>query len=344
MITQTIALFVDAYRELNAKKLFWITMALSSIVVVIYAGFGLNEKGLTFLWWQFDTPMFTSSLLPPAKFYIWTFAAFGVPIWLTWAQTVLALVSTASIFPDFMSAGSIELLLCRPIGRVRLLLTKYLTGLLFVAMQVLAFALACFLVIGFRGGTWEPRLFLAVPIVVLFFSYMFAVCALLGLVTRSSIAALLLTILLWTGLFILNRTHDGFLQAKIGADIRLARAEGAVERASEPTEHQVRAVEEAEIEAAAWAKWHKRLSIAKAVLPKTTETIELLNENLLTKADTDVILSALIGSDNGQDREVASRVDDIARERSLAWILGSSLAFEGAILALTCVYFVRRDL
>ena len=42
---QTRALFIDAYRELNAKKLFWITMALNLMAVVIFASLGINAKG-----------------------------------------------------------------------------------------------------------------------------------------------------------------------------------------------------------------------------------------------------------------------------------------------------------
>src|SRR5258705_12779130 len=87
----------------------------------------------------------------------------------------------ASIFPDFTAGGSVDLYLSRPISRLRLFLTKYATGLLFVALQVAVFASACFLVIGIRGGAWEPRIFLSIPLVVLVFSLLFCICVLLGL-------------------------------------------------------------------------------------------------------------------------------------------------------------------
>ena len=47
MMIQTWALFVDAYRELNSKRLFWITMTLSALVVAVFGMFGINERGLT---------------------------------------------------------------------------------------------------------------------------------------------------------------------------------------------------------------------------------------------------------------------------------------------------------
>ena len=71
----------------------------------------------------------------------------------------------ASIFPDFVDRGSIDLMLSKPIGRTRLFFTKFLTGLLFAGLQVTVFTLASFLVIGLRGGDWEPWIFIAVPLV-----------------------------------------------------------------------------------------------------------------------------------------------------------------------------------
>ena len=52
MIRQTVALFIDAYRELNARKLFWITLILSVIVVVAFALLGINDRGISFLHWN----------------------------------------------------------------------------------------------------------------------------------------------------------------------------------------------------------------------------------------------------------------------------------------------------
>ncbi|XOV75481.1 MAG: hypothetical protein ACFHWZ_19225 [Phycisphaerales bacterium] len=45
---KTWALFVDAYRELNSKKLFWITMILSGLVVAIFGAIGLRRMGSAF--------------------------------------------------------------------------------------------------------------------------------------------------------------------------------------------------------------------------------------------------------------------------------------------------------
>jgi ABC-2 family transporter protein len=203
VLRQTKALFLDAYRELNARKLFWVTLALSVLVVSAFTAISIKDGSIRFLWWTVDANV-RGPMADPAKFYKAMFVTFGIDIWLAWAAMVLALISSASIFPDFLSGGAIELVLSKPMSRLRLFLTKYATGLLFVAIQVGVFATACFMLIGVKGGSWDFRVFLAVPIIVGVYSFLFCVCALLGIVTRSTIASLLLTLLVWFLIFVVN--------------------------------------------------------------------------------------------------------------------------------------------
>lgn len=225
ILTQTTAMLVDAYRELNSKKMFWISLILSGLVVASIACVGINNKGLTILWWTISLDILNTSFLSPASFYKFVFIQFGFNFWLAWIASILALISTASIIPDLVAGGSIELSLSKPIARVRLFLTKYATALLFTGLQVGVFTLASFLVIGVRGGSWEWSIFLAIPLVLLFFSFIYCVCALLGLVTRSTIAALLLSVLFWFFLFLINISERTVLLFKLNAEDRIASAE-----------------------------------------------------------------------------------------------------------------------
>lgn len=215
-MTQTLALLLDAYRELNAKRLFWFTLCISGIVVASFAMISNNERGLQVMWWTLDLPVLATSVIPADQFHKLFFVNLGLGVWLTWIAMILALVSTASIFPDFLAGGAIELMLSKPIGRLRLFATKYIAALLFVGLQVGIFTLASFLVIGYHGGGWVPAIFLAVPIVVLVYSYLFSVCVLIGTLWRSTIAALMLTLLAWGLIFMGNSAELGLLLIKTG--------------------------------------------------------------------------------------------------------------------------------
>src|SRR5205814_3639124 len=152
----------------------------------------VSPTGLTFASHDWQSPY-----IPAESQYKYFFNYIIVDGWLTWGMLILAMVSTAGIFPDFLSGGAIDLFISKPISRLRLFLTKYLCGMLFVLLQVTIFAIVAFIVVGVRGTMWEPRLFLAIPIVLCMFSYLYAISILFGVLTRSTVAALLMTILTW---------------------------------------------------------------------------------------------------------------------------------------------------
>ncbi len=316
MTTQTLALLLDAYRELNSKRLFWIALAISGLIVAAFAALGVTPSGVTILFWEVDVPFMDAVDLTPERFYKLLFTNFGVGFWLAWLGSILALVSTAGMIPDFIASGAVELTLSKPISRVRLFLTKYLCGLLFVTLQVGVFSTASFLVIGIRGGVWEPGLFLAVPLVVIFFSYLFSVCALLGLLTRSTIASLLLTLLFWFFLFCLNAADVVVLQGRemnalrqeltlariermersTAEIIRRARVEGGhddpdapiaadeLDKANPRLADARAALERARRQAPRWDLASRIVVGVKTVFPKTSETVQLIDRWIVEAA------------------------------------------------------------
>jgi len=399
-MSQTIALLIDAYRELNAKKLFWIVLILSGIFVLAMACLGNDAKGLTILVWHIDLPFAGTNVISRPMFYKILFLFAGINVWLTWAATGLALISTAGIIPDFIGSGSIELALSKPIGRVRLFLTKYMTGLLFVAMQVTVFCAGTFLVLGFRGGEWSWRLFLGIPIVLVFFSYLYCVCALIGLLTRSTIAALLLTVLFWLMIFLVHTAEATVLQFKVRYDMaatlqagRLTEKASALEELrsqrarldaspppsgeSPPTELEqekaklaldVKITSASETYAAREKKLEstrgtqRSLTIAhsilfgtKTVMPKTAETIALLSRWLISKEEAEKLLpdpppdsqrspfSEPERDIRVSERDIQKEMQRIIRERSLGWVVGTSVVFELVILCMAAWIFRRRD-
>lgn len=389
MITQTLALFLDAYRELNARRLFWIVLGLSGLIVGSMACVANDAEGLVVLWWHIDLPFLSTAVMPRPMFYKLMFIALGINVWLTWAAMVLALVSTSGIIPEFVSNGSIEMALSKPIGRLRLFLTKYATGLLFVALQVTVFSLGAFLVLGVRGGEWSWRLFLAVPLVVLVFSYLYALCALIGLLTRSGIAALLLTVLCWLMIFLVHTTETGVLlqlrveneqavvqrradletreakltEAKAARDEAAASPERAADlaRLNEQIAGMERTIATRQTRLQSVESTLRKLRIAhsilfgvKTVMPKTAETSGLLQRALLTKEDQDRLIARAPEPPPGFERDtepdlrvsprfVQREVNRILRGRSIGWVIGTSLAFEAAMVLLAAAWFVRKD-
>jgi ABC-type transport system involved in multi-copper enzyme maturation permease subunit len=359
-MTQTWAIFLEAYRNLNSKKLFWLVLVLSVLVVVAVACIGINEKGLKVAFWQIDNEVFNTKQMPPDQFYKMMFATVGIGIWLSWLATILALISTAGIFPDLITSGSIDLFVSKPISRLRLFITEYAAGLLFTALQVTVFSAACFLVIALRGGVWEPGLFWAVPIVVCFFSYLFSICVFLGVVTRSTVAALLLTLLFWFFVWAVGAAENTLLMFKTmerrGVDFAAVRAESSANKQASPDKTtpdaannpaQAQSADNAKKTAPDDAGASSGLDIAhhiiygvKTVLPKTTETISLLERSLMRAAK---LPQQPQGPQAERMQEAQQEFVEIIHGRSIAWIVGTSLGFEAFVLFWAALFFCRRD-
>jgi hypothetical protein len=392
MLTQTWGLLVDSYRELHHKKLFWITLVLSLLVVAAFAFVGINEVGITIFTWEIPG-VWNTNFIPRESFYKFLFVSLAIPFWLGIGASALALISVGGIFPDLLTGGSIDLYLAKPISRLRLFLTKYLTSLLFVALQVLVFCAASFFVMGIRGRTWEPGVFLAVPIVTLFFSYLFCICVLIGIVTRSTLVAILLTVLAWFGLFMLNSADEALLAFKTAANEQVSAKqrlvdfnEGVIAKNYEQAEdkrgnvsqfefqrdRQRENVASAQETARKLTFWHELIVRIKTPLPKTAETVQLLDRWLV---DPDPMFAATEESHarsearrarrranapattttspttQQADRielyvdtpETQRRIAQEVRSRPVAWVVGTSVGFEAAVLALAAWVFCRRD-
>ena len=366
---QTLALFVDAYRQLNARKMFWVTMILSAVVLSVLFAVGISEdpdattpfesRHLKLMFW--DTPFPVPPGIELETLLKGTFVTVGLGLWLTWAAAILALISTASIIPDFLSAGSIDLILSKPIGRLRAYLTKYAGGLLFVAIQVTVFSAAAFLIIGFRTGAWEFGLFIAVPLVVAFFSYLFSVCALVGTITRSAITSLLVTILFWLLLFAANSADEILAMPRVANEIYVQKLEERVDKLrtaeAESAPSRLLLVESELEEAVAsrdlWRRWHSLVVGMKTSLPKTSETIGLMERWLIEIADLPdtgdgpdaplPFITPKMWAAGVRNDLVVRRVQEVYRDRPALWVLGTSFVFEGIVLGLACIVFVRRD-
>ena len=372
------AMLLDSYRELNSKRLFWVILTLSILFVVVYGSIGFNEQGMSMFFglWDVESDLLTTGSEMSELLYRGIFATFVVPIWLAWIATILALISTASVFPDFVAGGSIDMVLSKPIGRVRLFAYKFFASLLFVLLQVAVFCLGVFLCMGIRIGDWEWRVFLAVPIVIAFFSYLFSVCVFIGVWTRSTLAALLLTLLFWFGLYAVNQT-EGILNVfwtrmtmeteDYNEQIKklqtqpddLAQGETgdhgeARPRVDDEIRNRSRQRKEIEEKLDKLRVWHRLVRVIQMVLPKTSETIGLLDRYLSREGDINLmeLLSGNVQRDasggyrtvgGDEDSRMMRRVRAEYDSRSHWYVIGTSLIFEMVVLCGACWIFVRRD-
>ena len=218
------AVLMDSYRSLKAQKLFKTVLILSMLVIIGFASFGFDDQGV-FLFFgamQIENEYFKAGTELASTLYMGIFSAFIVNLWLGWVATILALISTSSIYPQFLSAGSVELVMSKPVRRTTMFIAKYMGGLLFVILQVSLFCIGAFLVTGWRLGEWNPTIFYAIPLITIFYSYLFCINTFIGVWTRSTLVALLFTMLFWFGTFGIRTADDLLNGFQIQAETMVA--------------------------------------------------------------------------------------------------------------------------
>ena len=132
--------------------------------------------------------------------------------------TILLLVSvvvTAAFVPTMIRKGTLELLLVRPLPRWQLIVFTYVAALLFVAALLALLILATWLATGLLTGLWSPGIILALPSLLLFFALLLSVSVFTGVVTRSAVAAMLVTVAYWAVLFVVGLMHLQVVASRI---------------------------------------------------------------------------------------------------------------------------------
>ncbi|WP_193213231.1 ABC transporter permease [Luteolibacter marinus] len=334
-----LAILWDSFRLLQARKLFWFALGISVLVALFYASIGFNAKGMTLFFGAktMENPLLQEGKPEAAAFYVMIFTDVIVKLWLAWVAVVLALLSTASIFPDFISEGSIGIALSKPVGRLRLFLLKYFGGLMFVALQVTVFTTIVFVALGMRVGEWNLTVFWAVPVITFVFSLLYCMAVWIGIWTRSTLFALLGAFMMWGTALLVQWGEEGLYEishfnpeAGVTVDFRSGTRSEGESREKDPE----------------MVAMHRNIERAVLPLPKTRDATNYL-KRLVRMKERDSLLSGVTLDDllKGElpDPKKAAAMKRLENRHSAAYVFGTSALFEVVILSLAAWIFCRRD-
>jgi hypothetical protein len=135
---------------------------------------------------------------------------------------------------------------------------------------------------------------------------------------------------------------DRQLAAKTEKDGSTPKAPKTLDRpkSSPPADRQLAAKSDAPRESSALSIAHGVVYGVKSVLPKTSDTIELLERSLVKTAN---LPQQPAGPEARRMNEAQREFIDILRGRPIAWIVGTSLGFEAVVLSFAALIFCRRD-
>jgi ABC-type transport system involved in multi-copper enzyme maturation permease subunit len=326
---QTWALIVDCFREAIDRKIFWVMIVISVVIAAAMACIGFDEDGMSVLFgvWTVDASDYSPES-PLARGLIGSILTkYIADLYIAWIGIIIALVGTAGIFPSLIERGAIDIVLSKPMSRVKIFLAKYAGSMVFVALQASVFVVLTFLVVGLRWNQWFWAYLWCIPLIVVLFSYIYAFVALFGVVTRSAMTALLLGMVAWIVIWIPQTTYEVM-----------------VTFSTQPTEE---SSQDAEGDGSSGdGNWLKRVRFVRSLFPKTTDIAYIAGDLIGASTAIEVLTGGDLAALSEQER--AQIESQIAAERRLTEVhivksIGSSLLFEAVIVFIALWRFSRQD-
>src|SRR5437764_13211608 len=105
--------------------------------------------------------------------------------------TFLAIFATAHLVPRMQEKGTIDLYLSRPVSRVKLLLSRYVAGLILAGSNIVYLIGSIWLIVMWKTHIVHPRFFLAGAVILLMIATLLAFAFVVGVITSSTAVSIM---------------------------------------------------------------------------------------------------------------------------------------------------------
>jgi ABC-type transport system involved in multi-copper enzyme maturation permease subunit len=215
-ITLLRALVLDAFYQVLDNKVFRILAIIIGIIVLfpILVGFRTEEVIIFFGWRTFNYAEFFSSvgwMMGMENNLVGSMGGEELQQLAVQAyQTVIieglmgsfgifiCLAATAFFIPQMIEKGAADTVFSKPVSRLTLLLARYFTGIMFVAILSLALILGTHVSLLIGSGTSDPAFLWNVIGLTYKFGLLYSVTTLVAVFTRSTVTSILLTVVFLT--------------------------------------------------------------------------------------------------------------------------------------------------
>ncbi len=252
-LTTARALLEDSRQQVLDNKVFRLLILLTCIPILLTILVGFHQDRMEVLWglYTIDYAELIQSFgggqggpnaANLSEGFIQGVQALIVEFFAGSLGVLFCIAATAFFMPRVLEKGAADTLFSKPVGRLAILLSRYVAGLLFIAGISVVLVFGMFFGFGLRSGYWDPGFLWGALTLIYLFGMMHAFSLCIAVLTRSSTAAILMTIVLF---FISGRVHWGWETLQYmehNNAIQLMRAAG--QAAGDPDEEEDLAVQE----------------------------------------------------------------------------------------------------
>ncbi|MAF65501.1 MAG: hypothetical protein CMJ84_07570 [Planctomycetes bacterium] len=292
------ALLEDARQQVLDNMIFRLMVILLIVPISFSFLIGFGEERITVLFgmWEVDYQTLLSSFGGPpmelseiGPFFIQSVQELFITFFGGTVGIIFCIAATAFFVPRMMEKGSADTLFSKPVSRPTLLLARYFTGILFVAILAAALVLGMFLGFWVSSDYHDPGFLWGALTLVYLYSLVHAFSIMVATWTRSSVAAILLSLMLFVISGGVHRTWVGMQWAQNQEVLKSLRGASFAEDDDE----------EDDDEEADDAEARAEENTADRIVGVLMTTLEVLHYSLPKTTDADVITGMLRRSLSG---------------------------------------------
>lgn len=192
-------------REALAKKIILVFAGLATLSLIILALLLFSTDAIDLVN-SFNMKTRVEGQLVDVKVQLATAikAVFTIPLY--GIGLFLSIFAVSGFIPSLLEKGNIDLFLSKPISRTDLIMGKFIGGSVVVFINILYMVLGVWVILGITLNVWTLDFFLVVPIITFTFMVLYTLIILVGIITRSSILAMMLSYLFF---FVLSPILEG---------------------------------------------------------------------------------------------------------------------------------------
>lgn len=183
----------DVMREAAARWTLVAYFFLSTIFIIIFAS-AINldiVDGALAGAKLFGKDVNMSGELPLEKLVLGFESGFSVVLYLM--STFLAVFATAHLVPRMQDKGTIDLYLSRPVSRFKLLMSRYIAGLVLAGSNIVYLFGSIWLILMWKTHVFHPRFIMSAVIIFFVIAMLMAFAFLVGVITSSTAVSIMST-------------------------------------------------------------------------------------------------------------------------------------------------------
>lgn len=208
------ALVLDAYYQVVDNTIFRLLLVLEALIISCFflVSFGKEQVSILFGAWNFS---YADMFAARGMHYSSNADVQGIAVQAVQQVVVetlsgslgmiVCLCATSFFMPRLLEKGAADIVFAKPVSRLALMLSRYVSGLFFVGILAVLGVGGVWLGLAVSSGYNDPGVLWGALTLLYLFAILHAVSILIGVLTRSTVAAMLVSILF----FVVNGSFQG---------------------------------------------------------------------------------------------------------------------------------------